>query len=284
MVGRWAIAGLAACALVTGAHAQDQFDPARLSQAPAVEGLNFTAAVQGGEQGGWSNHMFIGSMAVPVWQNFGIQADVGIGSFGSDYTSAAGGLHIFWRDPDTGMLGIYGDWGYVNPEHSGRVAIEASLYLDRVTVDVLAGVRFGQHVYTRAFDEVDFGYYFTDNFKASLGHRFTSRGHVANVSFEYMPESAAGWSIYGEAEIGEDDYSSAYAGIRYSFGAGPNSSLIERDRRSAVRIRIPRNIADDTRCGRLPEVKPKTFWRSEMSILCASKDELDDEGAIEGKE
>jgi hypothetical protein len=33
----------------------------------------------------------------------------------------------------------------------------------------------------------------------------------------------------------------------------------------------------------LPVPKPKNWWRSEMTALCASKDELAAEGAVPGK-
>ena len=103
MAGRWVIAAKTAflfTALGIGnVQAQNLYDPKPLAeQMPAVDGYNFTAAIQAGSQGGWSNHMFIGSATIPVYQNFGIQADIGIGAYGDDYTSAAGALHIFWRD------------------------------------------------------------------------------------------------------------------------------------------------------------------------------------------
>lgn len=265
----------------SGVSAQQMLDSTPIAQqTDAVSGINFTAAVQAGVVGGNSNHMLVGSFTTPLWSAFGTQVDLAIGQYRDDYTSAAGGLHIFWRDPTIGMFGIYGDYGYINPEHSGRVGFEGSIYNGRYTLDVLAGARFGQHVYTKAFDEIDLSYYFTDNFRGSIGHRGTSRGNVANVNFEVADPNFAGWSLYGEAEAGEDDYTAAHVGLRFAFGSGSNASLIERDRQSSVKIRIPRGIADDTQCGVLPTAKPKTWWRGRMWLLCASKDELAAEGAV----
>ena len=223
------------------------------SQKPAVDGLNFKFSALTGAIGGYSNHMIIGSVATPLpfFSNFGAQLDLGFGQYRHDYNSAAAALHIFYRDPDRGLVGIYGDWGYVNPEHAGRMGVEAALYNDRWSLDVFAGVQFGQHVLTEFVDEVDLGYYFTDNFKGSIGHRLISRGHVANVGFEYQPENAIGWSVYGEAEIGEDNYNGAWLGLRYAFGQAAGKSLIERDRQSDPIVRIPRNLASVTRCGHI---------------------------------
>lgn len=258
-------------------------DPTPVAQQmPAVDGINFKVSALTGVIGGYANHMFIASVATPVpyFSQFGAQLDLGIGNYRSDYISAAAGLHIFWRDPSIGMIGIYGDWGYVNPEHAGRVGAELAFYNGPWTLDVFVGPQFGQHVFTKVVDEVDLSYYFNENLKGSIGHRLTSRGHVANVGFEYMPTlgTANGWSIYGEAEGGEDDYYGAWLGLRYSFGASSASSLMERDRQADPMVRIPRNLASVTQCADLPSTKPKTWWRAPMSNLCASKDEIEDEG------
>ena len=261
-------------------------------QSGAVDGINFKTSVVSGVIGGYANHMFIASVATPMpfFNSFGAQLDMGIGSYRSDYMSAAAGLHLFWRDPSVGMLGIYGDWGYVNPEHAGRMGFEGAIYNGNWSLDGFAGVTFGQHVLTQFVDEVDLSYYFTDNFKGSIGHRLTTRGNVGNVSFEYMPDlgSANGWSVYGEAEAGEDSYSGAWLGIRYSFGASSASSLKERDRMADPIVRIPRNLASVTRCGDIQN--PANYHQSwngfefhKTRNLCGSANDLAEYGAIEGK-
>ncbi len=260
-----------------------------MEQKPAVDGINFKLSAVSGAVGGYSNHMFVGSVATPLFTDaFGMQLDLGIGKFREEYTSAAAGLHLFWRDPDVGLLGVYGDWGYVNPEHAGRVGVEGSIYNGRWTLDAFAGVQFGQHVMTEFVDEVDLSYYFTDNFRGSIGHRLISRGHVGNVSFEFMPENSGGWSMFGEAEYGEDEYHSAWLGLRYSFGQSSASTLIERDRVADPIIRIPRNLASVSRCGHIDD--PADYYESwngfethDSEHLCASRDELRKRNAVEGK-
>lgn len=266
-------------------------DPTPVSeQKPAVDGVNFQLGVVSGKIGGYANHMLLASMSAPMpfLSNFGLQLDLGLGDYRSGYTSAASGLHIFYRDPSTGMLGVYGDWAYVDNEHGGRVGVEGSLYNGRWTVDAVVGVRFGQHYLTEVFDEVDLSYYFTDNFRGSVGHRGTSRGHVANIGFEFMPQNVAGWSIYGEAEAGEDSYYGAWMGVKYAFGTSGATSLIERDREAGVKVRIPRNIASVTRCGTI--ANPADYFTSwngfkdrKSDHLCGSDADLDDHNAVETK-
>ncbi len=253
-------------------------------QRPAVDGMNFQLSGVTGAIGGYANSMFIATMAtpIPVFEQFGIQADLAIGNYDSDYVSSAAALHIFWRDPSIGLFGIYGDWSYINPEHAGRVAFEGALYNGRWSLDVMAGVQFGQHVYTDFIDEIDLAYYFTDNLRGSIGQRLTSRGNVGNLSFEWMPENVPGWSVFGQAEAGEDDYHAAWIGLKYAFGTGSSNTLIERDRNANALVRIPRNIASVTRCGEVPELIPGDWWsRTLKHELCTDKAELDRLGAVE---
>ena len=271
-----------------GLRAADLLDPTPVSQqvpktSPvAVDSINFELSILGGAYqrnvlGTASNAMFVASIATPIpyFQNFGFQVDLAAGAYDENFTSAAAALHIFWRDPSVGMIGIYGDWAYVNPEHAGRVGGEFSVYNDRWTLDVLAGIQFGQHVFTEFIDEVDLSYFFTDNFRGSVGHRLTSRGHVGNLSFEALLNEGGfdGWSLFGEIEAGEDNYVGGFGGIRYAFGS-PAQTLIERDRQASVPVRIPRNLVSVTQCGDLDVPRPATSLRGEMSNLCASEDEI----------
>ncbi len=270
---------------VSGAHSADILDPTPVAQQQAaVDGLNFELSVLGGSLqrnvlGSASNVMFTTSVATPIpyfSESFGAQVDLGVGIYDGDFTSAAAGLHLFWRDPSVGAIGIYGDWGYVDPEHAGRVAGEFAFYDGQWSLDILAGIQFGQHVFTDFVDEVDLSYYATDNTRLSVGHRLTSRGHVGNFSFEHLVDDGdfSGWSVFGEIEAGEDNYVGGFGGLRYAFGSNGGSSLIERDRQSSVNVRIPRNLASVSQCGLLDTPIPETSLRSAINTLCASEEEI----------
>ncbi len=252
---------------------------------PAVDGVNFKFDLAGGAYqrnvlGTASNAMFVGSISTPIpyMESFGAQLDLGIGSYDGGFTSATAGLHLFWRDPNVGLAGIYGDWAYVNPEHGGRLAFEGAWYNGRYTVDVLLGIQFGQHYYTEFIDEVDLSYYFTDNFRGSVGHRLMSRGHVANIGFEYLMDSSVtgmdGISVFGEVEGGDDNYIGGWGGVRYSFGSGNWTTLIERDRRADPPLRGYRALSGVTQCGNRITPLPSTFWRDVMTNTCADQAEI----------
>lgn len=259
------------------------------SSGAAVDGVNFSFGVLGGSLDGSGNGMGLISLstAMPYFSSFGIQGDLAYGLYdgNSAHNSAAAALHIFWRNPGTGMIGIYGDWGYLSPVHSGRLGIEAAHYSGQWSVEGLFAMEFGQNVYTKFVDEIDVSYYMDENTKVSLGHRFTARGNVLNVGFEKQFGASAGsaWSVFGEAEAGEDDYYQVFAGIRATFGTGSAASLIARDRNSGVRVRIPRNLASITQCALVDNPFPSPKWLTDLGLitspsttetLCASKNSL----------
>jgi hypothetical protein len=195
----------------------------------------------------------------------GVQLDLTAGRW-DGRTAAASGLHIFWRNPNMGLLGAYGDWAYNSPQHGGRVGAEFAVYLDRFTIDGVLGGAFGQDIETRFFDEVDLNYYVTDDLRASIGHRWTSRGHVGNAAVEWkLPVDGASISLFAEGEFGQDDYSAAFAGVRISFGSNGSKSLIEEDRNSHTRTRIPRNLASISNC---------TKKSDGVNLFCGTKDEV----------
>ncbi|MEO0328165.1 MAG: hypothetical protein AAF217_06145 [Pseudomonadota bacterium] len=287
---KFAVVSLALFGLTLPAQGADLLNPTPVAQQDnayeqsmfSVDSINYEFSVLGGafernDIGTASNAMFTASLAspIPFFERFGFQTDLGIGVYDGDFTSAAAALHLFYRDPETGSVGIYGDWSYVNPEHAGRVAGEFAFYNGRWSLDVLAGMQFGQHVLTEFIDEVDLSFYFTDNFRGSVGHRLTSRGHVGNVSFESLlnDQGFEGWSLFGEIEAGEDNYVGGFGGIRYAFGS-PTTTLIERDRKSSLKVRIPRNISSVSQCARLVNPIPATGLRGEVSTLCASESEI----------
>lgn len=276
---------------MSAAHAADLLlDPTPVAQQPApsqpavaVDALNFEFSVLGGAYqrnvlGTASNAMFTGSVATPIpgFANFGAQLDGAVGIYDGNFTSAAGGLHLFYRN-EKGLIGIYGDWAYTNPEHGGRVGTEISSYHDRWSIDALIGLQFGQHFESEFIDEVDISYYATDDFRVSVGHRLTSRGNVGNISFEHLlnDQGFDGISVFGEIEAGEDNYVGGFGGIRYAFGGNTNT-LIERDRQSSVQVRIPRNLTSVTQCGELDVPRPATSLRAEQSNLCASEDQINE--------
>ncbi len=267
------------------ALAADILDPTPMAgQAGAVDGINFNFSGLGGVLDDAGSAMFLASAAMPMpfVSSLGIQADLAAGNYDGRLTSAAAALHIFWRDPATGMIGIYGDWGYISPVHSGRLGAEAAYYSGPWSVDIFAGMEFGQNVYTKFVDEVDFSYYFDENTRGSIGHRFTARGNVGNLAFEkqFGAWHGGAWSVFGEAEAGEDSFYQVFVGIRAYMGSSSSTTLQQRDRHDGVKVRVPRNLASISQCGPVDNPFPAPSWLTGLHLiapgsmtetLCASR-------------
>ena len=124
---------------------------------PAVDGVN--AKLQG-FGGGWAtdnrhlsrdNDDFrgaggaLGSLTVPLGQQFGFQADGMLASIGGDAAAGAAG-HLFWRDPMRGLIGAYGSWTYWDRNgglNAYRIGIESEAYFQRFTLSGVLGVEAG---------------------------------------------------------------------------------------------------------------------------------------------
>ena len=233
-------------------------DP-KVESLPAVDGLNASISVFGGngESGGLAAAM--GSVALPIGSAFGTQTD-GIVANLNDSLFYSIGQHLFWRDPSIGLLGLYGAYEHydaVNGVNAGKVGAEAEIYLGRITVRGVAGVEFGDQstvksgattttldIKTNVFDSADLVYYPTDDLSLYAGHRLSGRNNALALGGEYLFASSGSmaFSSFAEGQVGEDD-ASVYGGLKIRFGGSPKS-LIRRDREDD-----PRNWQPDTALG-----------------------------------
>ncbi len=262
--------GLTAAATIL--HAEETVDRALLSSA-AVDGYNVNIQARMGTLDGIGNGMMVASISGPIphFDSFGFQADFAVGVYDGNNISMseAAAAHLFWRQPEIGMVGIYADFARLDPLHYGRLGFEGALYHGQWSIDALLGMEFGQNVKTRFFDEIDISYHFNEKFKASIGHRIISRGHVVNAGFEKQFSQHYGgiWSFFAEAEAGEDHFYRASAGLKVAFGTGSASTLMQRDRHSGVMVRIPRNLASITQCGRVDVPFRDPQWLYDLGLV-----------------
>ncbi|KQZ87145.1 hypothetical protein ASD64_06790 [Mesorhizobium sp. Root157] len=188
----------------------------------------------------------IGSIALPVAQQFGVQIDAGVGRFDTDpsITAAGVGAHGFWRNPDQGLLGVYGH--YVRTSGGGqnadvwRLGAEGEAYFDRISVEAFVGADF---VDTNAGNDTFFNgdlvaaFYATDNIRihAGVGHQFDET--FAKVGGEAMlPFASNNVSLFADAGFGED--TQAYkVGLRIYFGES-GKSLKARHREDDPQARL----------------------------------------------
>jgi len=213
---------------------------------PAVDGVNWKLGGLGGSLARESLYAGIGALSLPLGGQFGLQLDGAGGSYASRGL-AAGGAHLFWRDPSRGLVGIYGSathWDQFGGLTVGNVAGEVEAYWGRWSLQGIAGVEFGNSktetignlietydVRTRFFDKVNLAYYLTDNWKAFVGHRYlggkNALAHGTELAFPVNGPVMG--SMFVEGRIGQDDFQGVWGGLRFYVGQ-KDKTLIQRHR------------------------------------------------------
>ena len=120
-----------------------------MAEGPAVSDTNLKVFGFGGEIGDGTDSNGLGgvgaSLTLPIAYSLGLQIDAGFANV-NDGNFGSGGAHLFWRDPTVGMIGVYA--GYASLDllgglEVGRVGGEAQYFMDNLTFDAAAGVKFG---------------------------------------------------------------------------------------------------------------------------------------------
>jgi hypothetical protein len=252
------------------ASAADIYSPAPYTKAPAsifapaVDGFNVKADAFGGSYSHQSIGGVRGSFSTPVTPSTGLQIDLQGGAHGGDPFAAVSG-HLFWRDPNRALFGLYASYTHLDRfggANVGQVAAEGEYYWGRWTLQGIAGVEFGNttgdtsstsstipqnfifpgvttvntftegyDIRTRFFDQINLKYYLTDNWDAYVGHRYLGGKHAFAVGSEYaMPlGNRTLGSAFAEARVGSGDFQGVWGGLRVYLGQ-KDKTLIQRHR------------------------------------------------------
>lgn len=203
----------------------------------AVSGFNGKLSAEGGV---WdfdnydSDGQFqgVGSISLPLGCALGFQADVGAATFGDADAFGVGG-HLFTRDPSSYLLGVHGtyeswDFDGGNDLNVYHIGAEGELYLGNISLEAWAGVVDTDETKAKGFAKLTAAYYATDDLRLSVGLR-QDGGFSAGVLGAEWQLGSAPLSLTTEAQLGEDDFMSLTAGVKFYFG-GPQKSLIDRHR------------------------------------------------------
>ena len=206
-------------------------------------------------------YMMQGAVSLPLGRQFGLQIDAGAlhGTVETEGVAFAAqdlgikaygvGGHLFWRDPEIGLLGVYGqqtiyDLEDIDITHT-RLGVKGEAYLGDFTVKGFAGRDvadfgfFGEGTYWAASGEVDF--YITDDLlvKAGIEHSFNATTGFAGVEAAFSDAKIAS-SLFAEASFSESE-TTAMAGIRFYFG-GEAKSLKRRHREDDPDVNLFDNL------------------------------------------
>jgi hypothetical protein len=219
---------------------------------PAVDAINEKFEGFGGSLANRSLYGVNGSLTAPVGIPFGVQIDGSVGNFGSNTFGVVGG-HLFWRDPNVALFGIYGSetfWDANGGVNAGRIAAEGEYYWGHFTLQGIVGVEFGNsatvastsaitsvngiglattttstifnsfNVQTRFFDEINFKYYLGEDTSAYIGHRYLGGRNGIALGGEMALPVAPGilGSAFVEARFFESDVNGVWGGVKFYFG------------------------------------------------------------------
>lgn len=227
--------------LSTAALAADLYvdgEPSVPMLLPAVSGVNGKISAEGGLFDAEGFGALSGSLSLPLGHSYGVQIDGSVGTFDEEFFGSAGG-HLFWRNPEYGLLGIYGSYTALDGVDGevSRIGVEAEYYWNQVTLKGVIGAEFLDLDAPINYDETnlfafsDIAYYAMDDLELSVGHRYTGEKHALALGVEYQlnqPIFASGVSLFAEGRIGEDEYRGAWAGVRMYLG--DEKTLIRRHR------------------------------------------------------
>lgn len=223
-------AGLAALAIALC------FGPAlRATAEPAVSAVSGKLTEFGGSHGDGDDGTGVGGLAgslvLPLGTAVGLQLDGAWARLnGEDF--AGTGAHVFWRNPNTGLLGLYGGYAHLTDEGGqdvGRIGVEAQYFTGSLTLDAAAGYRFGD-LDDDAYVRAKLDYYVVDDFKMSAGMVYED--HVfalAGAEYQVSRNSYAGAALFAEGRIHDEDRYTVLGGLKIYFGE--EMSLIDRHRR-----------------------------------------------------
>ena len=256
---------------------------------PAVSGIN--AKISG--FGGWENHdsspeggLFgvDGSLSIPLGHSFGLQVDGMAASLDGDFIGSAAG-HLFWRDPNVALLGLYGEW--VTRDNSGidtwRIGVEGEYYSGPISIEAIVGYEDADvPAFLLLSDEdifayADVAFYATPDFRFSAGYRRLNDLDMAALGAEWQlpTDFIGGTSLFAEGRVGDDDYASVWAGLRVYLGA-ENKTLIRRHREDDPRGRGSDNVFDYSTCNIASDFATDSFSEDSISRECSPIRQLPD--------
>ncbi len=248
---------------------------------PAVDGTNGRVEPFAGTLANRTLAGSQGALTTPLSGQFGAQLDGAFGTLGGD-TFGNIAAHLFWRDPGVGLLGLYTrhtEWERYGGVYVGHVAGEAEYYYGRFTFQGIAGIEFGNSassstsststiapgpdpgfpggtpgvtttstfvdsyiIKTRFFDEINFKYYFTNDWNGYIGHRYLGGKNALALGSEYaLPLRDMKASLYVEARAGEANFNGIWGGFKVYFDQH-DKPLIARHRQDDPNIWGPDSL------------------------------------------
>lgn len=243
-----------------------------LSDPPAVEDINAKVSYLGGWMESAEGHNFDASISLPVTHTIGFQTDGLYSQIGSlDFYGGAG--HLFWRNPELGLVGVAGGYLSRSGVDTFQVGAEAEYYIGRFSFGAFAGV--GRIAYskpvpfietepTRFVGSLRTDWYPFDELRIGAGYIAAFDNNLFKGDIEFQTP-IAGLALTAEGAIGDHHYDHVLFGVRYYFGA--EKTLCDRHRRLDPRSLMPQILHSLGLYGAEYNRKAKAYFASLFSVM-----------------
>ena len=208
------------------ASEQTTYSEAASKNRPAVDGVNGKLSF-GGAGGDLEGYGGSASLSIPLGHHFGFQLDAAAGKIDTrlydDISVYAVGAHLFWRDPDKGLLGLYGDTTHLDVGGGltlFTLAVEGAVYLERFTIDGITGIEGGENIDNSFHSHIHLNYYPIDNLSLRIGHAYAFDQNFLSLGGEWALGASNGVtpSLYAVGIASQDDHRAFVAGMKFYFG------------------------------------------------------------------
>jgi len=215
---RWVIAAaLVMCIAICTVHYA-------AAEGPAVSGINGKASALLGHLNSESTYIALGSLSLPLGEQFGLQIDLTGGQISSESYSGAG-AHLFWRDPDIGLIGLTSSYQSADDISKIRQGVEGEYYLSKITFYTRMSYQYGD-VESCFIFKPGMKIYPMDNLALKIETGIQEDDFRGKGAVEY--QILNGLTLFAEAQLGSHHYDRWFGGARFYFG--DNKSLKRRHR------------------------------------------------------
>jgi len=202
--------------------------PSALAEGPAVSEINGKADVLWGHFDSENSYIGSGSLSLPIGEKFGAQIDLAGGDISTDYYWGTG-AHLFWRDPEVGLIGLIASYQELDNTSHIRQGVEAEYYMNDITLATRLAYQYGDVDHGGSM-KVDVRYYPRNNLMLEFETGVHAGDFLGSLGIEYQLDLAqiSGLCVFAEGAVGEGRYDRWFGGIRYYFGS--KKSLKKRHR------------------------------------------------------
>ncbi|MCF4166115.1 hypothetical protein L2U69_10715 [Zavarzinia compransoris] len=197
----------------------------------AVAETSFNLELFGGGDENGGTYGGAPTITIPLGDSLGLQVD-GVAGFAADEAGFAGGAaQLFFRDPQSGLIGVAGGGYYVEGTAQYAVAGIAEYYLDSVTLEALVGYQTGD-VMDGAYGRAGISIYANPNLRIGGGVSYSEETEIGgDIQLEALLTDIPGMALFATG-VFDQQGSMGYGGVKFYFNSATNLLATDRTKQA----------------------------------------------------